>query len=271
MRSLQKAVRTKGRAGEPLPQPVRAIRELGFVQRRGQLSLIVAAPGVGKSLVALHVALRAGVPCLYLSADTDRSDQGERAMCLLAGVTMNEVKDDPDRYLPVLAQIPRDVRFEFDSAPTASNLKEMCDAYRMVFGYFPHLVVVDTIGKIWSDVGDENARNKEAVDNCQGLARYTGAHVMAAHHATKGYDSGDKPIPLDGLMSGTSKVPEQILTMWRSGADTIALSPVKNRSGPSDPTAMHMRAFLQIDFTRVAINEAYNQMVWDYSLDPELS
>jgi hypothetical protein len=270
-RSLSKAVRNKGRTGEPLPQPLTPLRDLGFIQRRGQLSLWVAAPGGGKSLVALHMVLKAGVPALYFSADTDRADQGDRAMCLLAGADMEQVKTDPEKYLHHLDAIPKHIQFEFESTPKVEYLIDASKAYRMIHGHYPHLIVVDTIGKVWSDSGDETIRNKEAVESCQELARMTGAHVIGLHHASKGYDSGDRPIPLEGLMSGTSKVPEQVVSMWRD-AERTCFAVTKNRSGPADATAARVRAWVDIDFGRMAITEApKNQIVWNYADDPELT
>jgi hypothetical protein len=270
LRSLARASRARGNEGEPLYVPIDAIRSLNFVPRRGQLSLHVAAPGVGKSIISLVVALKAGVPVLVISADTDRSDQADRAMCMLSGQPMSVIKDDPEKYQHVLSSIPDDVRFEFDPAPEAGDMTEMCKAYRMVMGFYPHLIIVDTIGKIWSEVGEENARNKDAVEKCQYMARKTGAHVWALHHAQKGYDSGDKPIPLDGVMSGTSKIPEQVMSMWKNEAGDICFCPLKNRSGIMDPTAMVIRSWARMDTEQMQIGSA-PKMTWDYGSDPELS
>ncbi len=214
--------------------------------------------------------LTAKIPTLMISADTDASDQASRAMAFFSGQTIGTVREDPDKYQGLLSRIPRHCAFEFESEPEADEILEMCKAYRLVFGGFPHLVIVDTIGKIWSEVGDEPQRNKEAVKQCQDLARITGAHVWALHHAVKSYDSGDKPIGLEGVMSGVTKVPEQVLSMWRTGANTICLSPIKNRSGPSDATAMNLRAFAHLDIERMAMTEIKPVQI-DYTRDPEMN
>lgn len=230
----------------------------------------MAAPGVGKSAVALIMALRAGIPTLIISADTDRNDQGERAMAILSGASMDEIKEEPEKYLHFLAGLPPTLRFEFDSGPTAADLVEMCKAYRMVQGFYPHLIIVDTLGKVWSETGDENSRNKDAVDKLQFMARKTGAHVLACHHAVKMFDAGNVPIPLDGLMSGTSKLPEQILSMWRDDQGNVCFCPVKNRSGPADPTAMQMRSWAKMNLASMTIGETPT-MEWRYEDDPELA
>lgn len=270
MRSLSRAYAARAAGGTAIPQPIEAIRQLGFVQRRGQLSLFVAAPGVGKSIVALHMALKCGIPTLVISADTDRSDQGERAMSILSGQPMSVIKEDPDKYVHVLRAIPDFVRFEFDSGPEAADLLEMTKAYAMVQGSYPHLIIVDTIGKIWSDTGDESGRLKDATDQCQQMARKTGAHVMALSHATKMFDGGNIPIPLDGILGGTSKLPEGVMTMFRNEAGDICFCPVKNRSGPMDATAMHLRSWAKFDPEAMTIGTVA-PMEWRYQDDPELS
>lgn len=258
MRSLARAARFGPPAGAVIPQPLDCVRRLGLEMLRGQLSLWVAAPGGGKTLLALTMVLKSNIPTLYVSADTDKTDQSNRAALALGW--KGEGEDDK---LAALEQIPPATRFAFDSAPTAADMAAMCEAYAIVLGQFPHLIVVDTLSKVWSE-GDETARNKDGVDRCQEIARETGAHVMLLHHAQKGYDSGDKPIPLDGLMSGVSKTPEQVVTMWRDDQDRLTLATVKNRSGPADPTAGRVRSHAVMDFQAMQIRDMVIQQVrWD--------
>ncbi len=233
------------------------------------MGLLVAGPGVGKSALALYQMLASEIPELYVSCDTTESDQAERAMAYYSGQTIGVVREDPDKYHHHLNQIPRHCAFEFDSEPEAEDIMEMAKAYKLVFGFYPWRITVDTIGKVWSEVGDEVARNKEAVKQMQDLARLTGAHVQALHHAQLGYDSGDKPIPLNGIMGGTTKIPEMIATAWNTGPDTMAFCPVKNRNGPSDATAMNMRAFFNFSIKHMRITPI-KPITIDYSRDPEL-
>ena len=270
MRSLARASRNRGHEGDPIEVPIDAVRQLRFTPRAGQLSLWIAAPGVGKSIVALHWVLKSELPALYISADTDRSDQADRAMTILSGSSMSQVRNDPDFFSSYLTAIPRDVRFEFDSAPEPEHLLEMCKAYLLVFGYYPKLIVVDTLNKVWTEAGEETASNKAAAEHCQLMARKTGAHVAALHHATKGYDAGNVPIPMNGVMSGVTKIPEQVVSMWRDDTGNIAFCPLKNRSGPMDPTAMTIRQWATLDTERMTIGPI-KPLVFDYDSDPEIS
>lgn len=264
MRSLYRIAKHQPVSGAVIPQPLHCVQQLGFEMHRGQLSLWVAAPGGGKTLLALTMALRASIPTLYVSADTDRTDQSYRAARALGwdGV-------DTDEKLAALAGIESSLRFDFESSPTANDIYAMCEAYALVWGTFPHLVIVDTLAKVWGDGGDEVARNKEGVDRCQEIARETGAHVMVLHHASKGFDSGDRPIPLDGLMSGVSKQPEQVVTMWRDEDNRLTLAVVKNRSGAADPTAQRVRSHARLNFEYMRIEDIVAVQI-DWTADAEL-
>lgn len=264
MRSLYRIAKHQPVSGAVIPQPLHCVQQLGFEMHRGQLSLWVAAPGGGKTLLALTMALRASIPTLYVSADTDRTDQSYRSARALGWDGVGD-----DGKLATLASIDTRLRFDFESSPTANDIYAMCEAYALVWGTFPHLVIVDTLAKVWGDGGDEVARNKEGVDRCQEIARETGAHVMVLHHAQRGYDKGDIPIPLDGLMSGVSKLPEQVVSMWRDAEDRITLAVIKNRSGPADPTAQRVRSHAVVDFETMTIRDLVIAKV-DWQNDVEL-
>ncbi len=269
VRRLSRVARREAKSGEPIPQPIAALRALGFVQLRGQLSLWVAAPGRGKSIHALWQALSSGVPTLYVSSDTDAHDQIIRAVTML---TMEEVsqarRNDVPWIMEQLALFPDNVTFEFDSNPTAEDLKEMVEAYRLVHGYYPWLLIMDTVGRVWSDsTDDESIMAREAVTRLQEIARHTGAHVMALHHATKMFDDGNTPIPLSGVLHGVSKIPEQICTMFGDENGNMAYCPVKNRSGKMDGSAMHLRAWVKFDLGRLQILELPGPIVVDIGRD----
>jgi hypothetical protein len=264
LRSLLRASRHQPSLSEPIPQPLRAITEIGFDMRRGELSCWAAGPGVGKSLVALKIALFSGVPTLYCSADTNRTEQTERAAKCLGWDGKSETG-----FVEALARIPGNVRFSFDSSPTIKDLVAECEAYAVVYGEFPWLIVIDTLGKIWTESSEEHTRNKEAMELAQELSRETNSHVMVLHHLTKGHDQGNQPAGLDALMSGVSKIPEQVVTMWRDGEDRLAVAPVKNRSGPADASATRIRAYLQLNFDQMSVDDVIVQQ-FDWSNDHEL-
>jgi hypothetical protein len=75
----------KGSAGDPLPKVWDALDEKGTRFLRGQLCLICAGPGTGKSAFVLTYAPLAKVPTLYFSADSDAFTQLSRSLSILTG------------------------------------------------------------------------------------------------------------------------------------------------------------------------------------------
>jgi len=220
-----------------------ALAREGVHIRRGQLSLIAAGPAVGKSAVALTLAVRARVPTLYISADSDATTQYVRMCAMLNSKPAWQVERDLEQGLSVHydTQLNRldYIRWCFDANPTPDDITEHVQAHAFATGEFPALVIVDNIKNVWSDQPQETARYAEIVDYLHVLSRQTGAAVVALHHLTGAFDDGIEPAPMSSLLGKISKIPTTILTLYRLlGAYPLAIGvcPVKNRGGKSDPS-----------------------------------
>ena len=55
----------------PLPDVWKNLVKQSIKFRRGQVCMVAAAPNAGKSMFALIYAIKANVPTLFFSADTD--------------------------------------------------------------------------------------------------------------------------------------------------------------------------------------------------------
>ena len=86
--TLTQSASVRGSAGDPLPGVWENLTESGTQFRRGQLALIAAGPGTGKSAFVLNYALRSGVSCMYFSADSDAFVQLARSLAILGGLDM---------------------------------------------------------------------------------------------------------------------------------------------------------------------------------------
>lgn len=232
----------KGNAlSPPLPQPFPALEGHGLIFRRGQSSLTVAAPGVGKSVVWLNFALRMRVPTAYFSADTDRHDV---TMRLLAALTHYDTRT-VEQYISDntagfdTAKILRaadHIQWAFEPTITGEYVTERLRAFAEVHGEYPALTVIDNLSNTVQNQSDEYAELRQVVQVMQRVARATGSHVAMLHHATGEYEDGSKPIPQSGALGKIAKVPEQMLTLYRAGDGKVGVCCVKNRSGPADPS-----------------------------------
>lgn len=243
MFTLKQSAWIRGPAGEPLPSVYQPLAENGTQFLRGQLALVAAGPGAGKSIFALTYALKAKVPTLYISADSDAFTQVSRSVSALTGCHYAEAKrvarsGDPEQ-LAALNSIP--IRFIFDASPSVDRINLAVASYDEVYGEFPALIVVDNITDVCTGgkANDEDpfAGLEALMSYLHELARGTGAFVMGLHHVTGKYNDGDTPIPLTGLKGQIGRVPELVLTIHRIES-LMRVSTVKQRGGRADPSGM---------------------------------
>ncbi|QXN73901.1 DnaB-like dsDNA helicase [Mycobacterium phage Eaglepride] len=249
------SLRVKGSAGDPLPTVFESLEMKGTRFLRGQLSLTVAGPGTGKSAFLLTYALRASVPTLYFSADSDAFTQLTRSISILTGWNLersaravrngdlSEVEEEFDG-------IP--IRFNYNASPSLDQIQDSMKAYFQGYGDYPDLVVIDNITNIRA--GGENDDDpfsglEGLMDYLHDMARNTSAHVAGLHHVTGPYNDGDKPIPLSGIKGQIGRVPELVLTLHRGteefGPEMLNVSTVKNRMARFDPSGMD---FVSLEF-----------------------
>ncbi len=245
----------KGSAGDPLPVVWTSLAEKGTAFLRGQLCLICAGPGVGKSALILSYALRAKVPTLYFSADSDAFTQLSRSLSILTGWPLEKSTrmvraGDLGAGAEEFAGIP--IRFNYSASPNLDQLEESMASYEEVYGDFPTLVVVDNITNVRTggDNDDDPFSGLESLmDYLHEMARSTGAFVVGLHHVTGKYNDACEPIPLSGVKGQIARVPELVLTLHKQseefGPSSLRVSTVKNRGGKADPSGYD---YVSLDF-----------------------
>ncbi|MEU5187013.1 AAA family ATPase [Streptomyces klenkii] len=255
MFSLSQSARQRGAAGEPLPNPFKGLVKLGTEFRRGEVSIVAAGAGTGKSTVVLNLAIQSNTPTLYFSADSTAATQVVRAASILTGHDAEGVRaklhsDNFGEYDAAFAKRWWQ-RFNYAARPTPGEIELHLKAYYAVFNIYPHLVCIDNITNV--DTGSADTTESYTLgleglcDYMSEMARVTHAHVMATHHVIGEYSDGLKPIPMSGIKGKISRVPSTILTIHKEtdgmGGGTLHVSPVKNREGFSDPSGETYASF----------------------------
>lgn len=243
--------RVRGSAGEPLPTVFKGLEAAETAFRRGQLVLVCAGPGTGKSALVLTLALRSGVPTLYFSADSDAYEQLVRSICIMTGATVGAARravltDDLSEIEPALAGVP--VRFNYSASPSLDTIEDSVKAYVQLYGDYPHLIVVDNITNVRTESIEGSGgsqRLEDLMDYLHDTARQTGACTIGLHHVTGPHNDGEKPIPMSGIKDQIGRVPEMILTVFRPERQLLGVSTVKNRGGRNDPSGM---SFVELGF-----------------------
>ncbi len=162
-KELRTLVRSVGRpsiGGEPLPSCFKAFESNKIILRRSEVSMFAAAPGVGKSTLALALALKSKVPTLYISADTNAHTMAMR----LASMISNKSQGDVEQLLNTDLGWTRAVLskgghivWSFESAPTLQDIDEEVQAFEELWGCPPQLIVVDNLMDVATDGGEEFA------------------------------------------------------------------------------------------------------------------
>lgn len=242
-------MRAKGYEGEALPAVFPQLANMDAHFRRGQLSMIAAAPGGGKSAVASHLALRMTydkylddkVPTLYFSADSDRGTLGVRLAAGVLNKSLSQVEEalaseDTEAWGLVESALDH-VWFTWDPAPGLSDIEQEIEAYVQVTGEYPHLIVVDNLKNLVPDSEGQRHEEYDAImEWLKILASETKAHVLVLHHVTGFYENGNTPIPLNGLLGKPGKACRLILTLFMKhrNPDVMGMCIVKNSNGKAD-------------------------------------
>lgn len=225
--------------------PVQAFNENGVHFRKGQLSMIVAGPGSGKSYLIQAILHhgdrgRAVNSCLYFSADTGPDVIYKRAACLATGYTSSAVEDmmanhNTESIDQAIHQTESHITWNFTPNPSEQYVIDELKAYEGTYGHFPEVIVMDNLKDLYIEgmEADEFRSLEEACIFLKNLAKLTGSAVLALHHAGGAFEDGTAIIPLSGVRGKVSKTPAVILTLARSGSDMKA-SVVKNRNGRAD-------------------------------------
>ena len=200
--------------------------------------MVAAAPNAGKSMFALIYAVKAKVPTLFFSADTDTPTVMMRAASHLSGhsqllveANLNNSRHYYDKYLSDMENI----QFVFDSSPSLDDIELEVKAYVELYGIPPELIVIDNLMNVVAESDNEWAGLRAIMVEFHDMARKTEACVMVLHHVSEQseYGKDNKPPARRAIHGKVSQLPALILTLGFDPLDkTLKVAPVKNRFGP---------------------------------------
>jgi replicative DNA helicase len=252
MLSILQATQRRGSAGVPLPNMYAPLRARGIEVCKGQLSLIAAPPGAGKSTLAMNLLARMNVPSLAFLLDTDQLSAAARFASILTGEPFARVKASIDTYSGTLSEL-RDMQVVFH-ATDMDDIRLQVSAFEQRYGLPPELVVVDNLGNLTSAMDNEWALLKALTLELDLLAREMQCAVLACAHVTDLEDT--RPASRTKILGKISQYPRLILSV---GYDPVTgefkVAAVKNSSGPQDVSASHP-VTMYADFSRMLISES---------------
>jgi KaiC/GvpD/RAD55 family RecA-like ATPase len=215
-----------------------ALKQIKF--RRGQVCMVAAAPNAGKSMFALIYAVKAKVPTLFFSADTDTATVMMRAASHLSGHSQLLVEGNLtsnrhyyDKHLDNMSNI----QFVFDSSPSLDDIELEIKAYVELYGVPPELIVIDNLMNVVAESDNEWAGLRAIMVDLHDMARKTEACVMVLHHVSEQseYGKDNKPPHRRAIHGKVSQLPALILTLNYNHSlhnSELQVAAVKNRFGP---------------------------------------
>lgn len=237
MLRLDRAWRSSHSNAEPLPLVWQGLKSKEITFRRGQVCMVAAAPNVGKSMFALVYAIKAQVPTLFFSADTDTATVMIRAASHLSGHSQltveNNIRNNPSYYADDLEKMGH-IQWVFDSSPSLDDIEAEVKAYIELFGVAPKLIVIDNLMNVVAETDNEWAGLRAIMVEFHDMARKTEACVMVLHHVSEQSEYGTtfEPPARRAIHGKVSQLPALILTLgYDPYMHTLRVAAVKNRFG----------------------------------------
>lgn len=217
---------------KPLPAPFKIFEEKEARLYRGAVSLLAGGPGSMKTITTLNMVRKIGVPTLYFSNDSTVYTIISRVFAMLTEQDMPIAKDiiesRPDLAAKVLGRWGN-VRFDFNSKPSIEDIAMGGEAFRTVYGEYPHLTVVDVLMNLDHEgVAEQNYWR--VMPELKAIASDWNTALLGVHHTSESV-KGNPCQPMSAIMGKANQLPELIIT-----TNAGYYSTVKNRNGPSDPT-----------------------------------
>lgn len=248
----------------PLPVVWRALENHQIKFRRGQVCMVAAAPNAGKSMFSLIYAIKAKVPTLFFSADTDTTTVMIRAASHLSQhkqlTVEKNITSRASHYDEYLAGMNH-IQWVFDSSPSLDDIELEIKAYVELYGVSPELIIVDNLMNVAAETDNEWAGLRAIMMEFHDMARKTQACVLVLHHVSEQSEYGSPVMPpaRRAIHGKVSQLPAIILTLGYDPSNgMLRVAPVKNRFGPHTADARDF-ATLFVDFGACQIGDADSQ------------
>jgi predicted ATP-dependent serine protease len=163
---------------------------------------------------------------------------GIRAVSMLTGEMVPAVdkmmRVEPTFYDRVLSAGVNHIVFDFNTSPSLKDIQEATESFAVMYGDFPHLLVVDNLRNVYSPE-DDTAAQQHNTEDLKVLAAETGSAILLLHHVTGAFEDGSVIPTLAALENKIGKVPALVVTLSHGKLGDLRTSIVKNRYGPASP------------------------------------
>jgi RecA-family ATPase len=232
--TIKQAARQHLEQPQLLPDLFELLKKEGIRFRRGQVTMIAGQPNSGKSLFALYYGIKAEVPTLYISADTDGYTTSVRTAAVLTGHQQHTIEDSlkndvAEIYNNALASLTH-IEFSFDPSPTLDDIHMMVKAYGEKYGEYPQLIIIDNLMNVSALHDNEWTGMRDIMKAAHHLARETESAIFILHHTSEAEGDPLRPPSRRSIQGKVSQLPEMILTVAMDTDEGVfKIACVKNR------------------------------------------
>lgn len=241
MRTLAKAVKTLGHGGKHLTLPYEGLEKL-VTLRTNELVVLAGAPGGGKSMFAVNLAMDLEVPVLYFAQDSPNSIL-TRLSAIAGGMEMArvasgmETEDGREWLAERLANVRPTLIYNRD-AVTLEDVERKIFAMREWLGINPPLIVIDNLLDMIVEGSNpsESAFYATALPRLKQLANKHDVTIMLLHHVKHGEnETGTDPLKLSDLLFAGAREARHVWGIYRSiGNDFLYVQVLKQQDGNAD-------------------------------------
>ena len=268
MLNLHRAWNSTTTKATPLPDVWNDLKSKQIRFRRGQVCMVAAAPNAGKSMFALIYAIKADVPTLFFSADTDIATVMMRTAAHISGHNQTLVEENLNKsthfYDSKFDQV-KNIQWVFDSSPSLDDIEMEIKAYIELYGIPPELIVIDNLMNVAAESDNEWAGLRAIMIELHDMARQTEACVMVLHHVSEQseYGSTTEPPHRRSIHGKVSQLPAMILTLgYEPIQSLLRVAAVKNRFGKHTADGKdYVSLFVNYGSCQIYDSDTYGRMI----------
>jgi len=241
LRTLSKAVTTLGHGGKHLELPYDGLERL-VTLRTNELVVVAGAPGGGKSMLSVNLAMDLNVPVLYFAQDSPNSIL-TRLAAIAGGLEFTRVADGMEtdegrEWLAERLEAVRPTLIYNRDAVTFGEIEAKLFAMREWLGINPPLIIIDNLIDMIVEGShpSETAFYAHALPRLKQLANKHDVSVCLLHHVKHGEnETGTKPLKLSDLLFAGAREARHVWGVYRSiGNDYLNVQVLKQQDGEAD-------------------------------------
>lgn len=243
MQTLDRAVRVKGVVGQRLQLPWPSVSNLVKMHTK-EIVIVGGAPGSGKSLIAINLAMAVDYPVLYIAQDTPASVVA-RMVSIEKGWDLEKSMKElysgkaADELSAVMREKHSNIMIERRPV-NVERIENMLSAIEEWQGKTPPLVVVDNLidMRVEGSTHADMSFFTKTLPELKFLANEKNTCIMLLHHVVRrGENSsagrGTAPLTLNDLYFAGEREARLVLGVWNNGQDALHLQVLKQQDGAS--------------------------------------